>query len=308
MRPTRPLHSARSIRPRAAASVLAVLILVSCASDDDAGLEATEGLEDAASTTAAPATTSAPPATTDAPEATAAPVTSAAPATTVEPVVDALALDGIGEAPPHEPEVVEPGAYSMELLAGLAFTTTEPIQVGFVGIDDATFRDPTWPIEERAGTVRFRAIRGVVDPALVSDESMQNFAGSNPDSPANPSSDQFTATPIDLPAWVAAVPQVDIVDEGVIESPTTTIRWWDLRLDSEAAETYSCAAGTADCVAAFALDPIGTEPLQVQNLQRVYLIDSHPGVVGLASAREQSYFDRSVEMMEMIVTDLRPTG
>lgn len=308
MRPTRPLHSARSVRPAAAAAVLTMLVFTSCASDDDdAGLVTTADSDIAAPTTAA-ATTTEPPVTTDAPATTEAPTTTAAPTTTIQVVTDAVALDGIGEEPPYEPEVVGPGTYSVELLAGLAFTTTERIQVSLVASDLAIFRDPDWPIEERAGSVVMRPIRGIVDPALVSDESMQNFAGSNPDSPANPSADQFMATPVDLPAWVAAVANVDIVDEGVIEAPGTTVRWWDLRLDAEAGPTYSCAAGTADCVAAFVLDPQGTEPLQAQNLQRVYLFDSNPGVIGIASAREQIFFDRSVELMEMIVTDLRPTG
>lgn len=166
--------------------------------------------------------------------------------------------------------------------------------------DYLVFRDPAWPVDERAGSILFVTLDGLVLPELAADESVRNVTG-----PAQP--EDFLPIPIDFPAWVDAVENVSVVDEGVIEAPGSTVRWWDVVVDPEAGPTFRCGADTADCVGSFVTPPeaVAVAVLQVQDLQRIYLVDEMPDVVGFAKARESGYFDRSVEIAEMLLADLR---
>lgn len=222
----------------------------------------------------------------------------------MEPITDAVAIGEIGTTEENDvPVVLEPGAYTLDILQPYAFRTDEQIQVRTATPQFAAVRDPQWSLEERAASVLVLQLDGLVPPALAADESVRNVTG-----PARP--DQFLAAPVDFPAWVDAVPNVSIADSGVIESPATTVRWWDVAVDADAGPTFRCAADTSDCVGSFVSSPdeTGVMPLQAQNLQRVYLFDEVSDVFGLVDAREQAFFDRGVELMEMIAATLTATG
>ncbi len=143
-------------------------------------------------------------------------------------------------------------------------------------------------------------------PELAADDSVRNWIGNE----RVPPPDRVLPTPVDFPAWIEAVPNVSVSDEGVIEAPGTTVWWWDVVLDAEAGPTFRCAADNSDCVGSFVGSPesTGVRPLQAQNLQRIYLFDALPGVFGLVDARESEFFERGVEIMEMIVGGLAPSA
>jgi hypothetical protein len=222
----------------------------------------------------------------------------------VAPLTGAVDVGEIGTSPDNDvPAVLVPGLYTLEILQPYAFEIGDEVQVAIAAPAFVLVRDPAWPLDERAGAVEFRTLEGLVPPELAADESVRNVNG-----PARP--DQMVAIPVDFPAWIEAIPNVSIADSGVIESPATTVRWWNVVLDADAGPTFRCAADTADCVGSFVSSQewTGVYPLQAQNLQRIYLFDDLPGVFGTVEAREPEFFDRSVELMEMIVGSLAPTA
>ena len=220
------------------------------------------------------------------------------------PIEEAVDIGVVGASEDDPPVVLGPGRYTAELLESLAFAVEEDVQVLFADPGGVYLSDPEWPRGERNATVVLWPTRGIVLPELAGDIAVRNITG-----PADPSVDQYLSTPIDFPTWVDAVDTVTIADEGVIEAPATTVRWWDVVVDPEAGPTQRCGADTTDCVSAFVTPPaagVGVVPLQSPNLLRIYLFDDLPGVFGLVDAQDVEFFDQGNEIMEMIVSDLSP--
>lgn len=297
-----------------APTVAVAILLAACSSGDDDAAASSPTDAPAAASTAAPATTPAPaataaPTTTESPTTTAAPTTAASttavPTTTAALVTDAVDIGDVGTSPEDGPVVLSPGPYTLGILEPYAFEIDEEIQIPVAFAHFVLVRDPAWLPSDRAASIMLLELNGLVPPDLAADESVRNLNG-----PAQP--EPVLPTPVDLPAWIEDVPSVSISGEGVIEAPGTIVRWWDLVLDAEAGPTFRCGADTADCVGSFVSSPeaagAGVLPLQAQNLQRVYLFDALPGVFGLVDSRDPVFFERGVEIMEMIVGSLAPTA
>ena len=315
----RPTHDRPSFRTAAALVAVSALALGACSDSDDAGAPNEESSADTApeptEPTDPPATdppeTTAVPETTDTPTTTAAPITvpptttapTTTPPTTIAALTDVVDLAQFDPGPEDDIPVLGPGAYTIASVDPLAFEFTEEIQMLIGTPESVVLRDPVWPLDQRAASILLLELNGLVLPEQAADDAVRNLTG-----PAAP--EQTLPTPVDFPAWVDAVDNVSISDSGVIQAPATDVSWFDVLVDPAAGPTFRCAADTADCVGALVTSPdaTGVVPLQAQNLQRVYLFDALPGVVGLVDAREAEFFARGVEIMDMIAGSLAPTG
>lgn len=278
--------SRRSLSFRLLVLLLASAVAVSACSSDD---------EDASAPTAGDGTSSTAPVDTT--------TTTTETTTTVAPIDDADMIGEVGTSPPYEPEVLAAGWYSHELFDSFGFEVTEPVQAAFADSRSVLLRDPSWPGQQRTADVAFLELEGLVPPELVADESVRNVTG-----PAHP--EEVLPVPVDPVAWADAISNVSITDEGTIDAPGTTVRWWDISVDA-VGPTFRCAADTADCIGAVVtpLDSgVGVRPLDAQNLERMYLIDELPDVVGFVSARQGEFFDRGTAIMDMVVGSFRPTA
>jgi hypothetical protein len=225
------------------------------------------------------------------------------PTTGMGPVDSAATIGDVGTTPPFEPEVLDAGWYGHELFDSLRFEVTEPVQLTLATPHIVRLGDPSWPREQRTADITFLEFEGLVPPELVADETVRNIDG-----PAYP--DEVLPIPVDVPAWVDAISNVSITDEGIIEIPGATVRWWDISVDADG-PTFRCAADTADCIGAVVTAPdsgSGVRPFDAQNLERIYLIDELPNVVGFVSAREVEFFRGGTALMDRIVRSLRQTS
>ena len=314
-----PTHHRPSFRTIGALVAVSALALGACSDSDDAGTPNEESSADTApeptEPTDPPATdppeTTAVPETTDTPTTTAAPTTvpptttppTTAPPTTIAALTDVVDLAQFDPGPEDDIPVLGPGAYTIASVDPLAFELTEEIQMLIGTPESVALRDPVWPLDQRAASILLLELNGLVLPEQAADDAVRNLTG-----PAAP--EQTLPTPVDFPAWVDAVDNVSISDSGVIQAPATDVSWFDVLVDPAAGPTFRCAADTADCVGALVTSPdaTGVVPLQAQNLQRVYLFDALPDVVGLVDARDAEFFARGVEIMDMIAGSLAPTG
>ena len=319
----RPTHHRPTFRTAAALVAVSAIVLGACSDSDDDAAESTESNEESSAEstpeptepTDPPATdppeTTAVPETTDTPTTTAAPTTvpptttppTTAPPTTIAALTDVVDLAQFDPGPEDDIPVLGPGAYTIASVDPLAFEFTEEIQMLIGTPESVALRDPVWPLDQRAASILLLELNGLVLPEQAADDAVRNLTG-----PAAP--EQTLPTPVDFPAWVDAVDNVSISDSGVIQAPATDVSWFDVLVDPAAGPTFRCAADTTDCVGALVTSPdaTGVVPLQAQNLQRVYLFDALPGVVGLVDAREAEFFARGVEIMDMIAGSLAPTG
>ena len=314
----RPTHHRPTCRAAALVAVSALVVGACSDSDDDVAEpieeSSVESTPEPTDPTDPPPTdppeTAAAPESTDAPSTTATPTAVPAttasttpPPTTVAPLMGVVDLAQFDPGPEDDLPVLGPGAYSIASFDPLAFEFTEEIQM-LIGVPEVVqLRDPAWSPEERAASILLLELNGLVLPEQAADEAVRNTTG-----PAAPT--ETLPTPVDFAAWVDAISNVSIADSGVIEAPASTVSWYDVLVDPAAGPTFRCAAETADCIGAFVASPDfnGVVPLQAQNLQRVYLFDALPGVVGLVDARETEFFERGIEIMEMIAGSLAPAG
>jgi hypothetical protein len=274
--------SRRSTSPRLLGLLLVGTAAVSaCSSDDDGASASTAGSTPSTTQAESPTTTT----TT----------------TTMPPVDDATIIGEVGTSPPFEPEVLDAGWYGHELFASFGFELAEPVQVTLATPRNVMLGDPSWPLGPRTADVVFLEFEGLVPPELVADESARNIDGPT-------YLEAVVPIPVDVQAWADAIPNVSITDEGTIDAPGATVRWWDISVDADG-PTFRCAADTADCIGAVVTPPdsgVGVRPLDAENLERIYLIDELPNVIGYVSARELEFFDRGTAIMAMITGSLRP--
>ncbi len=190
----------RTVHPPSliALTAAAVVMVAACSSGGDDAATSPPSAE-APSSTNSVAIAATEPTQTTAPPTTAPPTTTAAPTTTVE----AVDIGEVGGFEGAEPVVLPPGRYTVGILEPYVFDIDEELQIHAALADYVLVRDPTWSPEERAASVLFLELNGLVPPELAADESVRNVIG-----PAQP--DQVLPLPVDFPAWIEAVPNVSV--------------------------------------------------------------------------------------------------
>ncbi len=206
-----------------------------------------------APTTVAPTPAPTAPTTTTVPTTTAAPTTTPAPSTTVaavdlESVLAGSAVDGWYP--------VQPARYASDRVS-------PAITIDVV--------EPLW-FQDAKSLIILRDNNAAGDPAVF----ITNFYGIIPaeDVGTHPPhrDDPIPENTVDMPAvlgdWIAATPQVVLMNSGSVTVMGSPAEYWDVTVDATAGTTFECPYG--NCVAAMVSEVLGNFVMGDNSYFRIY--------------------------------------